>query len=297
MLLRKYGIVEKQTINCGANPELINKLRSKFGRIEFPMFEIDNKAIGNLIKLEEYLKNFFVKQIRPKNVEDEEEDDNESGDSIDENSQKFRFDKKEEKNLEKLYSNLIKTEEDNKREKEMEKMIDLKAKLIEKQKEKESSEVSGFVSYPLHLIETGIKSTFLGFRNYFWDTKNTKIEKIVSLKIPVLKTNWYGRIQKRFLKFHSDRIERLDCSDFVREIFLYQHISKITFTEKFFFHISTLNGTEELYHVDPGFLDHLLDLFESIKIINPQFTLQKSFENQIQSNQSDPSKPIQQIEN
>eukprot|EP01091_Cochliopodium_minus_P018079 TRINITY_DN7246_c0_g1_i1.p1 TRINITY_DN7246_c0_g1~~TRINITY_DN7246_c0_g1_i1.p1 ORF type:complete len:334 (-),score=68.98 TRINITY_DN7246_c0_g1_i1:72-1073(-) len=267
-LLRQYGIIEEKTINCGAKTSIILDLKNRFGKLEYPLIEIDNKPIGTLKNLELYLKTNKINDII-KNAEYQSHHEDSGEDSKDEND---RLEKIQENDMEEIYSIILKSEDVIKKEIQIKQIIQQKKELIDKISEKEKTEVSGVLSYPLHLLETTYKSTINGIFSYF--KSSDKSENKDCFEIPVLKTNWYGRVQKRFLNFYCDRIERVDSQNKICQVYPFHQMSKIYFTDKFFFHLLAHNGIEDLYQISPFFLAPVLDLFGSIHFVNSDFVLQ-----------------------
>ena len=111
--------------------------------------------------------------------------------------------------------------------------------------------------------------------------------------IPVFKTNWYGRVQQRYLKFYCDKIERCDSQHSVRQTHFIKNISKVVVTATDFFYLVLDNGSQEFYQTSSSLLNDLIDIFKAFQQLNPNLIVSQEIvqqdkqEKQEQENEED----------
>lgn len=284
-LLFNTGIKEDKTVNCMNDNELVIELKKKVKKFEFPIIEIKNRFIGNLNDLTLIIDTLKKEIINGEIVNDYSDEENSQDELLD---NPIPIEKQEEQKIE----NKNKIEENtNKNEvqvddKELVQLIESKQELIEnKKKELINSplKVNGLFSYPMHLVETGYKSTLSGIYSigsYLWGSKNQNNQVEKYIQFPVLKTNWYGRVQKRSLRFYPNRIERLDEHNNLRQVHFFKDISEFVITDSDFFYLIVPKNTQELYQTPSILLNDLLDLFNSTKTIFPNLVIKTVKENE-----------------
>jgi len=277
-LLVRNGIKEKESINVGEDYKIIVELKNQFKKLEYPLIMINNKPIGTLQQLEEYFNNPKSPSVEHKSLISSQIKEDEEEDELTEEEPIFEAptDSKDEK--EEILTNEEQNIKDKKAEKnneEMDKIIESKIEIIGNKKKEGAVLSVPFFSYPLHAIETGLKTTISsiwGISSYIWQTKNKEAPKQDFVDIPTLKTNWYGRTQKRVLRFKRDRIERLDSVGSLRASFKYEQLCKIIVTDNTFFRVVEVNGKVEFYQV--ALMDDLIDLFKVAQKINPSLIVE-----------------------